>query len=75
MPHGDVHTVHRDGKWLNEVEGSQAPLDGTFDRKDEAVAAGRKDADARGVEHVIHGLDGQIHEENSHGHDPRNIPG
>ena len=75
MPNGDVHTVHRDGTWLNEVEGSRTPLDGTFDRKDDAVAAGRKDADARGVEHTIHGLDGRIHEKNSHGHDPRNIRG
>lgn len=38
------------------------------------VAAGRDEAIARGTEHHIHGLDGQVHEKNSYGNDPRNIP-
>ncbi|VTR78959.1 hypothetical protein CHMI_03747 [Cellulomonas hominis] len=68
-----VHTVHRDGLWLNEVGGQQAG--GTFETKDPAVAAGRELAIARGLEHHIHRLDGRVHEKNSYGNDPRNIPG
>ncbi len=68
-----VHTVHRDGKWLNEAGGQQ--LGGTYDQKDPAVAAGREEAIARATEHHIHGLDGQVHEKNSYGNDPRSVAG
>ncbi|WP_431836561.1 DUF2188 domain-containing protein [Cellulomonas sp. Y8] len=68
-----VHTVHRDGVWVNEVGGQQ--VGGSFDHKDAAVSAGREEAIARGTEHHIHGLDGQVHEKNSYGNDPRSIPG
>lgn len=68
-----VHTVHRDGAWLNEIGGSQVGQ--THTTKDPAVAEGRELAIARGLEHHIHGLDGQVHEKNSYGNDPRNIPG
>lgn len=68
-----VHTVHRDGAWRNEVGGQQ--VGGTSDHKDAAVAAGREEAIARGVEHHVHNLDGTIAEKNSYGHDPRSIPG
>lgn len=68
-----VHTVHRDGEWFNEVGGQQ--VGGSFDHKDAAVSAGREEAIARGAEHHIHGLDGQVHEKNSYGNAPRNVPG
>jgi hypothetical protein len=68
-----VHTVHRDGAWFNEVGGQQ--VGESLDHKDAAVSAGREEAIARGTEDHIHGLDGQVHEKNSYGGDPRNIPG
>lgn len=68
-----VHTVHRDGAWVNEVAGQQ--VGGAYDTKDAAVAAGRDEAVALGTEHHIHGLDGRVHEKNSYGNDPRNVPG
>jgi hypothetical protein len=68
-----VHTVHRDGVWLNEVGGAQ--VGDRYDHKDAAVSAGRGLAIERKLEHHIHGLDGRVHEKNSYGNDPRNIPG
>ncbi|GEK20902.1 DUF2188 domain-containing protein [Cellulomonas xylanilytica] len=68
-----VHTVHKDGMWINEVQGE--PVDGGFLRKEDAVRAGRDAALARGAEHAIHNLDGTIAEKNSYGNDPRNVPG
>ena len=68
-----VHTVHKDGLWINEVEGE--PVDGGFLRKEDAVHAGRDAAVARQAEHTIHGLDGTIAEKNSYGADPRDVPG
>lgn len=68
MARGWVHTVHKDGVWVNEVEG-----EGTMSHhriKDEAVAAGREAAIARRTEHVIHNLDGTIAGRNSYGNDP-----
>jgi len=68
-----VHTVHKDGQWLNEIGGQQ--VGETYATKEPAEAAGRELAIERGVEHHIHGLDGRVHAKNSYGHDPRNIPG
>ncbi len=68
-----VHTVHRDGAWFSEVGGQQ--VGGSFDHKDAAASAGREEAIARRTEHHIHGLDGQVHEKNSYGNDPGNVPG
>lgn len=47
----DVHTVHRDGVWINEVDGE--PVDGGFLRREDAEEAGRAAADARGSRHVV----------------------
>jgi hypothetical protein len=68
-----VHTVHKDGLWINEVQGE--PVDGGFLRKQDAVSAGRDAAIARRAEHTIHNLDGTISEKNSYGGDPRDVPG
>jgi hypothetical protein len=74
MATGDVHTVHRNGRWLNEVEGNSRASN-SAETKAEAQAKGREMARARKVEHLIHKLDGTIGERNSYGNDPRNIPG
>ena len=73
MARGWVHTVHKEGVWVNEVEG-----EGELSRhntKEEAVSAGREAARARSTEHVIHHVDGTIAERNSYGNDPYPPPG
>jgi hypothetical protein len=49
--------------------------DGDYTTKDEAVAEGRKVAEERGAELLIKNQDGTIAEKDSHGNDPRDIPG
>jgi Uncharacterized protein conserved in bacteria (DUF2188) len=74
VPKGDVETFHEGGAWHNRVEGTPELL-GTYPTKSAAQAAGREEARARKVEHIIRNLDGRIGERNTYGHDPRNIPG
>lgn len=74
MSKGDVHTVHRDGRWFNEIEGGQRASN-SADTKAAAQAKGREMAIARKVEHHIHKLDGTIGERNSYGNDPRRSRG
>jgi hypothetical protein len=69
MAKGDIHTVHRDGRWFNEVEGGERASN-SASTKAEAVATGRQMARDRRVEHLIHNLDGTIGERNSYGNDP-----
>ncbi len=64
MPGGAVHTVHKDGEWINQIEG-QGQEAGAFSTKDEAQEAGRALAKRLEVEHLIHNEDGTIHERNS----------
>jgi len=75
MAEGFVHTVNEDGRWVNSVEGDQAPLPGSFETKEDAVEAGRAEARRRQTEHVIHNEDGSIAERNSYGSDPADRPG
>ena len=74
MPAGDIETYHINGKWRNRVE-ALGELPGAYATKEEAVRNGRDEARERKVEHLIRNLDGTIHERNTYGHDPRNIPG
>ena len=74
MAEGFVHTVPREGKWLNEVEGGER-ASSTHDTKDEAVAAGRGLARNRKTEHVIHNSAGTFGERQSYGGDPARRPG
>jgi len=67
-PPSTIHTVHRNGVWVNEIEGEGQMS--SHRTKDEAVAASRETARARRTEHVIHNLDGTISERNSYGNDP-----
>jgi hypothetical protein len=75
MAEGFVHTVYRDGRWVNSLEGDQAPLPDSFETKEDAVEEGRGEARRRQTEHVIHNQDGSIAERNSYGNDPTNRPG
>jgi hypothetical protein len=70
---GDVHTVPDGDGWINKSGGEQ--IGGRHETKDAAVKAGRAAAEERSSEHVIHNQDGQIAEKDSHGSDPRSIPG
>ncbi len=73
MTGNGVHTVPAEGRWANEVDGRR--IGSLFDRKGDAVAAGRDLAIRAGLEHHIHNEAGQVTEKNSYGHDPRSIPG
>ncbi len=76
MPRGDVHTVKKNGRWINEVEGNTRASN-TARTKREAQGLGREMAIHRGVEHFIHNEDGRIGERNTYprSRDPRSIPG
>lgn len=67
MARGWVHTVHKGGSWINEVEGGQQLS--AHRTKDAAVEAGRTEAKRQRTEHVIHNLDGTIGSRNSYGGD------
>jgi hypothetical protein len=74
MANDFIHTVHKNGGWVNELEGGEV-VDGTHATKEEAVAAGRGRAKHDRTEHVIHNEDGTISERNSYGNDPASRPG
>lgn len=74
MPDGDIETFQVNGEWYNRVEG-QGGLLGSFEVQDDAVAAGRRIARARKVQHIIRRLDGTIGERNSYEPDPQTLLG
>ena len=74
MGNGFIHTVYKDGQWINEVEEGSA-FGGGHSTKEEAVAAGRARAQQDSTEHVIHNQDGTIGERSSYGNDPASSPG
>ena len=65
MADGDIHTVFRDGRWVNQVEGGTRASN-SAERKADAQATGRDMARDRGVEHFIHNKDGVIGERNTY---------
>ena len=71
---GNIHVLPNGNDWVVKIEGEQAPL---FESEDKAPAVefARKDARDREVELVIHDHRGRIQEKDSHGNDPREIPG
>jgi hypothetical protein len=75
MAAGFVHTVNKNGSWVNKIEGEDEPLPAAYATKQVAVAAGRDEAIRRKTEHVIHEEDGKIGERNSYGRDPVHTPG
>jgi Uncharacterized protein conserved in bacteria (DUF2188) len=74
MADGFVHTVYKDGQWVNEIEGSGA-VGGVHATKEEAVEVGRARARQDQTEHVIHKQDGTIGGRSSYGNDPVSRPG
>jgi hypothetical protein len=74
MAKGFIHTVFKDGRWINEVEDGEA-TGGSHATKEDAVEAGRARARQDQTEHVIHTQDGTIGERNSYGNDPVSRPG
>jgi hypothetical protein len=74
MAAGYMHTVYKQGNWLNEIEG-QGELTGHYTTKEAAVSVGRAEAKRRETGHVIHNQDGTISERNSYGNDPADRPG
>ena len=68
----DVHVVPSGSEWALEVDGTKYE---TFRTQNEAITRGRQLAEQEGGELVIHGQDGRIREKDSHGNDPRDIPG
>ena len=69
---GDVHVVQHGDSWALEVAGTRQE---TFNTQKEAVRRGRQLAEQEHGELVVHGEAGQVREKDSHGNDPRNIPG
>ena len=74
MADGFVHTVYRDGQWVNETQ-IGGRIVGIYATKEEAVSAGRARARHDQTEHVVHDQDGTIGERNSYGNDPASRPG
>ena len=74
MAEGFIHTVYKDGQWINEVEEGSA-FGGAHATKEAAVSAGRTQAQRDNTEHVIHNQDGTFGERHSYGNDPASRPG
>lgn len=74
MAAGFVHTVFKNGQWVNEVEGGEE-LGSGYATKEDAIAAGRDRADRDKTEHLIHNQDGTISQRNSYGGDPESRTG
>lgn len=72
----DGHHVvpNPDGGWDVKRSGSER-ASRHFDTKAEAVDAGREISRNQRTEFVIHRKDGTIQRKDSHGNDPRHIPG
>lgn len=73
---GDSHHVvpNPAGGWDVKRSGAEK-ASRHYDTKDRAVDAGREISRNQGTEFVIHRKDGTIQRKDSHGNDPRDIPG
>jgi hypothetical protein len=69
-----VHVVPHNESWAVRVA-SRERVESTHTSKDTAVAAGRTLAQNLNAELKLHNLGGTISESDSHGNDPRNVPG
>lgn len=72
----DSHHVvpNSDGGW-DVRRGGASRSSGHFDTKQEAVNRGREISRNAGTEFRIHNQNGRISQSDSHGNDPRKIPG
>lgn len=69
-----IEVYHQGGQWHVRRQGESEPLS-SHDTKKEAEPAGHRLATAESAELFIKNLDGTIEKKDSHGNDPRNIPG
>ena len=63
-----------DGRWAVQKDGTQR-ASRLLDRKSDAVDRARAQAQREGAELVVKSADGRVERRDSHGRDPRNIPG
>ena len=75
MAEGFLYTLRTEGRWPNEIEGRDGSGLETYATTEEAVAAGRAEAQRRQTDHGVHRADGSIEDRNSYGNDPRHRPG
>lgn len=74
-PNYGVEVVRGDlGKWYVQQQTTHRVF-GIYRLKRDAVLAARAVARALHAELFVKGRDGRIQEKDSHGHDPRNVPG
>ena len=62
------------GRWAVQKDGTKRASK-LFDRKADAVTRARAQAKREGAELVVKDQTGRIQSKDSHGHDPRSIPG
>ncbi|MET4104761.1 DUF2188 domain-containing protein [Hymenobacter sp. UYP22] len=70
----NIHITRRSNGWAVISAGAER-ASAIKPTQAEAIAAGRAQAANNGSELIIHGRDGRIRASDSHGRDPRNIPG
>jgi hypothetical protein len=74
MPNkGDVHVLPDGDRWKVEVEGGGGS--DTYDTQQEATRAARDISRRNEGELLVHDRAGRIRDRDTHGNDPRNIPG
>jgi uncharacterized protein YdaT len=64
------HVVHDSNGGWNVKRGGALRSSSHFDKKSDAIDAGRKISQNQGTEFVIHGRDGRIQRKDSHSNDP-----
>jgi hypothetical protein len=65
------HVVPNPGGGWDVKKGGAERSSGHFEKKSEAVDAGRQISRNQQTEFVIHGKDGKIQQKDSHGNDPQ----
>ncbi len=74
MPYTSIHVVPHVGVWGVRWAGEEKPHK-MFPTQKAAEDYAREESKKRGAELIIHDKDGKIRDRDSHGNDPRNIPG
>lgn len=69
-----IEVYHQNWKWHVRRQGEASTLS-SHEKKEAAVSAGRAVAKREGAELIVKNLDGRISEKDSHGPDPRSVPG
>jgi len=69
------HVVHNPNGGWDVKKGGSEKASKHFDKKEDAVDAGREISKNQKTEFFIHGKDGKIQQRDSHGHDPESSKG